>query len=129
MSETAELSAIKEQLCRSLCADVSVLPREDGCLLVETPFYFPDGDGYSMYLSRLPSGGFRVPNQTKARLATVVIQYLQKQNFGFHSLVVYSDMVSLPRADVARLTNAANDQLASIDSSAMWRKVEGALSA
>lgn len=260
MTTAAELSTIREQLCRSLCADVSVLERKDGSLMVNTPFYFPDGDGYSVYLQRQPNGAFRltdkgitmmrlsyeqeveklregtrgkvfdqilaevgvadaggeiyldtppeklgdgvfrfgqaltrlhdlsflnrvqvestfyddlrealveivgsdrlvkdyaatgvpdsdnyradfgvsakrpllifgVPNQTKARLATVVIQYLQKHDFSFHSLVVYSDMVALPRPDVARLTNAANDQLASIDMPAMRRKVEEALAA
>lgn len=259
MTTAAELNDIREQLCRSLCADVSVIDRPDGSVLVDTPFYFPDGDGFSMYLERLSSGGFKlsdkgitmmrlsyeqdidkiregtrakvfdqvlaemgvadaggeiyletpadkigdgifrlgqaltrihdlsflnrvqvestfyedlresladivgeellikdyaapvprgeeyradfavdatrpllvfgVPSQTKARLATVVIQYLQQQNFNFRSLVVYSDMAALPRADVVRLTNAANDQLASIEPTAMRRKVEIALAA
>jgi hypothetical protein len=255
-----DVGELKQRLCQSLCADVSVVSRDDGSVLLDTPFYFPDGDGYSIYLERLPSGGLRltdkgitmmrlsyehdvdklregtrgkvfgqilaeggigddsgelyfdiqaekigeglfrfgqaltrihdlsflnrvqvestfyddlresleqivggdrlireyvaptvpdaqnyvvdygvdakrpllifgVPSATKARLATVIIQYLQKHDFAFHSMVVYSDMTQLPRPDVARLTNAANDQIASIDRSAMRRKIEEALAA
>lgn len=250
-----DMENLKAELCRSLCADVSVVERADGSVLLRTPFQFPDGDGFSMYLQRLPSGGFRlsdkgntmmrlsyeqdvdklregtrgrildqilnemgveddrgemfldapasrlgdsvfrfgqaltrlhdlsflnrvqaestfyddlkasleevvgagalvrdyiapnvpqadnyradfgiaaprpllvfgVPSATKARLATVVIQYLQQHHFAFHSLVVYHDMSALPRGDVARLTNAANDQVASIDLSSIRRKIE-----
>lgn len=255
-----DLEGIRTELCRSLCADVKVIPRPDGAFLIDTPFYFPDGDGFTMYLERLATGGFKltdkgatmmrlsyeqdverlregtrarvfdqilsemgvnddggeiyldapanrlgdsifrfgqaltrihdlsflnrvqiestfyddlmttlgevvgkdrlirdyvapgvlqadqyradfgiesdrpllifgVPNQTKARLATVVIQYLQQQNFNFHSLVVYQDMSALPRGDIARLTNAANDQVASVDENAIRRKVLDALAA
>lgn len=55
-----------------------------------------------------------VPTQTKARLATIVMQHLQKHAFAFRSLIVYSDMASIPRADVSRLTAAANDQVPSL---------------
>ena len=260
MSTLADIETIRTQVCRALCADVEVRARDDGSLMLSTPFHFPDGDGFRMFLSRLPAGGYRlsdkgstlmhlsyeqdidmlregtrgrvfeqilsemgvhddqgeiqldsaadklgdgifrfgqaltrihdlsflnrvqvestfyddlqqslvdivgserlvkdyvatgvpqsevykadfgvnaprpllifgVPNVTKARLATVVIQYLQQQRFGFHSLVVYSDMATIPRPDVARLTNAANDQVASIDFAAMRRKIEDALAA
>jgi len=237
--------AVEQQLCKALCADVTVRERKDGSLHVQTPFSFPDGDGFSMYLDRLSSGGFRlsdkgstlmhmsydqdvdklkegtrskifdqilaemgvqdddgeiyldaaadrlgesvfrfgqaltrihdlsflnrvqvestfyedlfeslqtiagdvvvqkdyvapgvpkaedykadygivgtqkpvlvfgVPNQTKARLATVVLQYLRQFNFDFRSLVVYADMSTIPRGDVSRLTNAADIQVAS----------------
>jgi hypothetical protein len=258
MTDAADIEGLRTELCRSLCAEVHLLPRDDGAIMVETPFYFPDGDGYTMYLERLSGGGlklsdkgstlmrlsyeqdvdklregtrarvfdqilaemgvsddagnifieapadrlsdsifrfgqaltrihdlsflnrvqvestfyddlrgslaevvgeerlirdfiatgvphaeqyqadygvdaarpllvFGVPSGTKARLATVVIQYLQQHGFVFHSLIVYADMSSLPRADVARLTNAANDQVASIDREAIRRKVSDAL--
>lgn len=58
-----------------------------------------------------------------------MIQYLQQQNFNFHSLVVYADMSALPRPDVARLTNAANDQVATVEPQAIRRKVLDALAA
>jgi hypothetical protein len=242
-----EIEQLEKDLCKALCAKVVLRPRKDGQIIITTPFKFPDGDGYSIYLKRLPSGGIRlsdmgstlmhlsyeqdvdrlregsrlkvytqilsemgvhdddgelfleapanqlaqsifqfgqaltrvhditllnrvqvestfyddlyhnlseiissekiikdyvapnvekandykadfciigekrpllifgVPNQTKARLATIVIQYLHSQKFEFKGMVVYSDMTSLPRGDVARLTTAANDQISSIE--------------
>ncbi len=242
-----ETDQLEKELCKALCAKISLRPRKDGNIMITTPFRFPDGDGFSIYLKRLPSGGVRlsdmgstlmhlsyeqdvdrlkegsrlkvysqilsemgvddddgelfleapvtelaqsvfrfgqaltrvhditflnrvqvestfyddlfhnlseivssekiikdyvapnvdkagdykadfcilgekrpllifgVPNQTKARLATIVIQYLHSQKFEFRGMVVYSDMTSLPRGDVARLTTAANDQISSIE--------------
>lgn len=73
---------------------------------------------------------FGVPNQTKAQLATIVLQQYQQHRIPFRSLIAYADMSALPRRDVARLTTAANDQIASIDEmDALRRKVEEALSA
>lgn len=43
-----------------MCADVVVSAAIDGSWHVTTPFVFPDGDGYSLYLKQLPSGGWRV---------------------------------------------------------------------
>lgn len=253
---------LERELCRALCAEVSLHERPGGRTLVSTPFKFPDGDSFSLYLKRLPSGGFRlsdmgatlmhlsyehdieklregtrskvfaqvlsemgvgdedgelfleipasdlasgifrlgqaltrvhdltflkrvsvestfyddlqaklsaivgadriirnfvapdipnaeeyaadfcittakkplliwgVPSQTKARLATIVMQYLQKHKFQFRSMVVYSDMSSIPRSDVSRLTAAANDQIPSLDESeALRHKLEDALAA
>lgn len=260
MSTTQTVEALQQVLCNALCANVSVREQRDGSLRLVTPFTFPDGDGFSMYLERLPSGGFKltdkgitmmrlsydhdvsklregtrarvfeqivgemgindeggeftletsvaglsegifrlgqaltrihdlsflnrvqvestfyedlrdslissvgearlirdfeapevpdaanylvdfaveaerpvlifgVPTATKARLATVIIQYLQQHRFRFHSLVVYNDMRALPRGDVARLTNAANDQVAQLDRTLIQRKLHDALRA
>ncbi|CAN5403711.1 hypothetical protein BH09PSE5_BH09PSE5_02320 [soil metagenome] len=251
-----DYESIREQLCKGLCAEVSLSHTEHGLRLL-TPFTFPDGDAYSMYLSPLPSGGLRlsdkgstlmhlsyeqdigklqedgtrrrifeqvlaemglsddegelfleapagnladsvfrfgqaltrvhdltflsrvqvestfyddlqesltqivgvdrlardftstgvpeadnypadfavvgsatpllifgVPNKTKATLAALVITYLRKNSFRFKSLAVYSDMATIPRVDVSRLTNAADAQIASIaDREALTRKV------
>lgn len=243
----AETEQLEKELCEALCAKVTIRTRDDGQIMITTPFRFPDGDGFSVYLKRLPSGGIRlsdmgstlmhlsyeqdidklkegvkqkvysqilsemgiedddgelfleapanklaqsifqfgqaltrihdipfinrvqvestfyedlyrhlsdivsieniikdyvapnvdkaedykadfciighkrpllvfgVPSQTKARLATIVIQYLHSKKFEFSGMVVYSDMTSLPRGDVARLTTAANDQISSIE--------------
>lgn len=62
-----------------------------------------------------------VPSQTKARLATIIIQHLKQQHFAFRSMVVYADMSSIPRADVSRLTTAANDQIPSLGEIAALR--------
>ena len=48
-----------QKLCELLCADVS-MHRRDGYVMLKTPFTYPDGDGYALYLSELASGGLRV---------------------------------------------------------------------
>ena len=238
---------IEHDLCRALCSEISLRQLDGGDFFVSTPFSFPDGDAYSLYLKRLHTGGYRISdmgstmmslsydhdvskfeegsrgrvfnqilaemnvnnndgeiyleipahelangmftfgqaltrihdltflnrvqvestfmddlkdylksvvgedrliedsipedvpyaenykadfavkgksmpvliwginNGYKARLATIVMQHLQKNNFLFKSLVVYSDMASIPMPDVARLTTAANDQIPSLD--------------
>lgn len=71
-----------------------------------------------------------VPTQTKARLATIVMQHLQKHAFAFRSLIVYADMATIPRADVSRLTTAANDQIPSLaEFEALRTKLSDALAA
>lgn len=258
MSIPAEI--LRKELCGALCADVNVHEREDGLVYIATPFHFPDGDSFSIYMKELPTGGFRVtdlggtlmhlsyeqdieklqegtrnrvftqilsemglrdedgelvldlpanqlgsgifrfgqaltrvhdltflnrvqvestfyedlydrlaeiagrdnivkdfvasgipkaedypadfgiktprepllvfgvPSQTKARLATIVMQYLQKHEFKFRSMVVYADMTAVPRSDVSRLTAVANDQVPSLqEAEALIRKVKSAL--
>ena len=49
----------REKLCELFCANVSLRKRE-GFLMLETPFAYPYGDGYPLYLSELPGGGVRV---------------------------------------------------------------------
>ena len=47
MMNTQQLEAM---LCQTLCANTAVVAREDGCWRVSTPFVFPDGDAYTLYL-------------------------------------------------------------------------------
>ncbi len=51
---------IKSSLCHAFCEDIQLMPREGGLLFIKTPFTFPDGDHYQLYLKELPTGGFRV---------------------------------------------------------------------
>ena len=70
--------------------------------------YFVNGSGTPLYL-------FGVPNRDKARLATIILQHLLSTEREFNSMIVFQNMAELPRADVSRLTNAANDQVDSLD--------------
>jgi Domain of unknown function DUF1828 len=70
--------------------------------------YFIEGAGVPLYL-------FGVPNRDKARLSTIILQHLIAAGKDFNSMIVFQNMAELPRADVSRLTNAANDQVDSLD--------------
>ncbi|OZI29982.1 hypothetical protein CAL29_18035 [Bordetella genomosp. 10] len=255
------LRDLQDQLCRSMCAEVSLRETKEGYIVVSTPFTFPDGDGYTIYLRRTATGGWRlsdmgntlmrlsyeqdieklrdgtrarvfeqivaemgieddngdlfleapstrlgegvfrfgqaltrihdirflnriqvestffddlaeelerivgpdalmtdyaapdvpdadryrsdfairgesgrpllifgVPSSGRARLATIVIQYLIQHDFDFRSLIVYSDMTTIPKQDLARLTTVANDQIPSLqEESALRRKITEAI--
>lgn len=77
--------------------------------------YSIDGGDLPLYL-------FGVPNRDKARLATIVLQHLIAAGRDFNSMVVFQNMSELPRVDVSRLTNAANDQVDSLDATADLRR-------
>lgn len=80
--------------------------------------YFVRTQGRPLYI-------FGVLNQDKARLATIILQYLSKQNTSFDSMVIYADMDDIPKTDVKRLMNAANDVVASIeDRDVIRQKIE-----
>lgn len=57
---TLDIEKTQEMLCRRLCADVSIVQRKNGMLMLETPFTFPDGDHYVIYLEPLSAGGVRI---------------------------------------------------------------------
>ncbi len=83
------------------------------------PVGVPDAENYKADFAvegkSMPVLIWGVNSGPKARLATIVIQYLQKHDFMFKSLIVYSDMKSIPMPDVVRLTTAANDQIPALD--------------
>lgn len=54
---------LEQSLCAALCASVTVTQRDSALWRVDTPWMFPDGDGYSIYISPSPIGGLRVSDQ------------------------------------------------------------------
>ena len=54
---------MQAKLCHALCGSVKVRARGDALWQVDTPWTFPDGDGYSIYVSQAPTGGFRISDQ------------------------------------------------------------------
>jgi hypothetical protein len=60
---------------------------------------------------------FGVPGRDKARLTTIVLERLLRSKADFDSLIIFSDQASLPRADVARLSNTGGEMIASLDAS------------
>jgi len=55
-----DIESTQDLLCRHLCANIRVRERRNGVLLVETPFEFPDGDRYPIYIQETGTGGVRL---------------------------------------------------------------------
>lgn len=51
---------LSARLCQSMCDSAQVALVEPGLWRVNTAFAFPDGDGFSLYVRQLPSGGVRI---------------------------------------------------------------------
>ncbi len=244
---TLDTNKLQEHLCSTLCTNVKLVEREGGLKLIETPFYFSDGDPYQIYLKEMPAGVLRItdmghtmmhlsyenevskfregtrgklfeqikaehdlqeengeffietaienisinlfklgqaltrinditflnrartestfyedlneqlfrivteekvqkdfyydgiensqdypidyriegkhsplfvfgiPNRDKARLTTIILERLLRANADFDSLLIFSDQQSIPKADLARLSNAGGEMIASLD--------------
>jgi Domain of unknown function DUF1828 len=61
---------------------------------------------------------FGVPNRDKARLTTIILERLLREKADFDSLLIFSDQGSIPKQDLARLTNAGGEMIASLDAEA-----------
>lgn len=48
--------SLQRRLCEQLCADVRVVQRPDGKMMIRTGFEFPDGDRYPIHVSGVPGG-------------------------------------------------------------------------
>lgn len=58
---------------------------------------------------------FGIPNRDKARLTTIILERLLRTNPDFDSLLIFSDQGNLPKQDLARLSNAGGEMIASLD--------------
>lgn len=56
----ADLIKLQESLCKAMCSEVRVVPKNKDLAIIRTPFTFPDGDPYQVYLKELPGGLLRV---------------------------------------------------------------------
>lgn len=65
------IEELQKKLCSSFCAEIKVSKKNDHIIRIETPFYFPDGDPYQIYLTEIGSGGFRITDmgQTMMQLS------------------------------------------------------------
>jgi len=50
------ITQLQDQFCTLLCTEIKVHKKTDSLLLIETPFSFPDGDPYQIYLKEKPGG-------------------------------------------------------------------------
>ena len=51
---------VQQQLCEQLCRSIRLYERDDGVVMVENPFTFPDGDSFSLYLSPIADGKYKL---------------------------------------------------------------------
>jgi hypothetical protein len=61
---------------------------------------------------------FGIPNRDKARLTTIILERLLRVNADFENLLIFSDQGSIPKPDLARLSNAGGEMIASLDAEA-----------
>jgi len=50
----------EKQLCKQFCAQIKLHRRSNGLVMLETPFSYPDGDQYPLYLSETRTGGIKI---------------------------------------------------------------------
>ncbi len=60
---------------------------------------------------------FGVPGRDKARLVTIILERLLREEATFESVIVFSDQSEMPRKDLARLSNVGGEMIASLDAS------------
>ena len=58
---------------------------------------------------------FGIPNKDKAKLVTIILERLLRAHANYDSILVFLDQGALPRPDLARLTNAGGEMIASLD--------------
>lgn len=56
---TVNTQELQKSLCALMCADVRLVKRGNR-VMIRTPFTFPDGDPYIIYLSELSTGGVKL---------------------------------------------------------------------
>lgn len=67
---------------------------------------------------------FGIPNKDKALLTTIILERLLRTEIVFDSLLIFSDQGSIPKQDLARLSNAGGEMIASLDAESYFsRKV------
>ena len=103
---------------------------------VHKDYYYPDIENptdypidYKIDGKHAPLFLFGIPNRDKARLTTIILERLLRAKADFDSLLIFSDQGSIPKPDLARLSNAGGEMIASLDaetdfSRKLLRKIE-----
>lgn len=69
-----QIDKLQEKLCNSFCTEITVTQKNDDLIRVETPFLFPDGDPYQIYIRVESAGVYRL---TDAGHTFMQLSYLQ----------------------------------------------------
>ncbi len=60
---TLDQAQLERLLCERLCTEVRIHRRDDNVLMIESPFTFPDGDHFPIYLSETAAGGVNLSDR------------------------------------------------------------------
>lgn len=55
-----DIIKLQDNLCQLLCAKIHLKEKNKSLIILETPFFFPDGDPYQIYLKEMPNGILRI---------------------------------------------------------------------
>lgn len=96
---------------------------------IEKDYYFEEIDkahdypiDYKIEGKHAPLFLFGIPNRDKARLTTIILERLLRTNADFDSLLIFSDQSTLPKQDLARLSNAGGEMIASLDAEVDFKR-------
>lgn len=54
------IRTLQDLLCSHLCSSVRIIERGGGVLMLDTPFSYPDGDHYPIYIQQTSTGGIKL---------------------------------------------------------------------
>lgn len=59
---------LQSEICQQLCTNIRLVERENGTLMISTPFSYPDGDNYSIYLKQIEAGKIRLSDEANTMM-------------------------------------------------------------
>ena len=124
-----DVRSLQRLLCDRLCVDVGVEERADDTVMLRTHFRFPDGDSYPIHLSATPSEALRLSDRGHTLMhisyehdvdsfveGSRGLSHFHRHELRFESLLVFADQASIPRLDLARLSDVGGDMISSLAS-------------
>jgi hypothetical protein len=84
-----------------------VLPNRSGAASYPIDYYI-ETPGDPLFL-------FGIPNKEKAMLTTIIVEHWLRESVPFDSMLVFQDQELIPRADLARLSNAGGEMVSTLD--------------
>ena len=120
---TAPRAKVNDEFYRKLEGCVFHFADKGMCMVEKdyTPLEPGNANAYSVDFLLSRDGGrplylYGVPTGAKARLTTIMLYYFHQQQLMFESIIVYRDQATIPRLDVARLTDVGGEGVSSLAS-------------
>jgi hypothetical protein len=80
--------------------------------------YYIEGKNSPLYV-------FGIAGRDKAKLTTIILEHLLRENIIFESLLVFMDQATISKPDLARLSNVGGEMISSLDAfEDLRRKIE-----